>query len=197
MMAGHLWEDVIVAPLLLWDLHHCLWVLVTPALCHNQDGQNEDDEDGHEEDDEDGADGEGKDGEDDGDGEEEEADKRTTHGATVTLTPPETDECVRKKKDQISSRFLSKEELEDPEYWAWHVAESEVSLFELPAQEHVRDQRALPVTRSILVNLKVGVLGIDLDNDLIYESLWILILIWIYIDIRNTFGYWFFTSFTT
>ena len=91
MTAVHLWEDVIVAPLLLRNLHHRLRVLATPALCHNQDGQDEDDKNGHEEDDEDGAEDEGKDGEDDCDGEEQEADKSPTHWATVTLTPPETD----------------------------------------------------------------------------------------------------------
>ena len=93
----------------------------------------------------------------------------------MTLTPPETDLCVRKEeKNRISSRFLSKEELEDPEYWAWHVAESEVSLLELPAKEHVRDQRAFPVTRSILVNLKCKSVCQDL--------IWILILFWILIS---------------
>ena len=56
-------------------------------------------------------------------------------------------------ENQISSRFLSKEELEDPKYWAWHIAEREVSLLELAADEHVRDQGALPVARPILVNL--------------------------------------------
>ena len=91
MVAGHLWEDVIVAPLLLGDLHHRFRVLATPALCHNQDWQNEDDEDGHEEDDEDGGEDEGNCRKDNGDGEEQEADQRPTQGATVTLTPPEID----------------------------------------------------------------------------------------------------------
>ena len=70
----------------------------------------------------------------------------------MTLTPPEIDQCVEIEK-QIFSRFLSKEELEDPKYWAGHIAEGEVSLFELAADEHVGDQGALPVARPILMNL--------------------------------------------
>ena len=58
-------------------------------------------------------------------------------------------------RDQVEGilRFLPKEELEDPEDGCGHVAEGEVPLLELAAQEHVRDQRALPVARTILVHL--------------------------------------------
>ena len=57
--------------------------------------------------------------------------------------------------DQVQGilRFLPKEELEDPENGCWHVAEGEVPLLELAAQEHVRDQGTLPVARTILVHL--------------------------------------------
>ena len=68
-----------------------------------------------------------------------------------------------------SSRFLSEEELEYSEYWPWYVAESEIPLLQIPAEEHVRDQRTLPVTRAILVNL-VSQLLTDSDMEAI---LWI------------------------
>ena len=109
---NHLWEDVIVAPLLFGNLHHSLGVLATPALCHNQDGQDEDNEDGHEEDNEDGAEDEGNGGEDDGNGKKEKPDQRPAHRATVTLAPTTTSDQVERQVDiQIPHVFSPKKNL--------------------------------------------------------------------------------------